>query len=674
MQCHLVHLSGPKAGQAKSFDAARITLGRASTCDFQFDPYQDLEVASHHAEILLDESTFYIHDLETRGGTYVNGERINRRQRLQSEDFIQFGKHGPELIFRRGLAGPDPQPLPPKAPQTGELEFISGTDAGKIFPVRGDLTTRIGRRGDLEVNLDPRGDMVVSGNHCSIDFHEDRFVVTDTSRNGTYINGDPVEEHAIIRDGDILTLGLGGPRARFRIHPQRRVYPNLEGEFPRLSKDLPASQLAAKLAETYETPKVEQPEASQAPAEGTESSTGEKRRSRFGSRLVLALLALAILFFGALFTILYGQFSPSRPSASLAAMSENYSQEIRNGTLAQNAPGHFSVKVPQGWPTRENGAILNMESIDKALSVEYVRDPRLSEAFVQARLNGSTTSSMPKRIKPANAPYTVYVSKTTDTSRMAVLHTPPNGVPGMALLEASDEIFQQLPDEVLGALTIDNFKMQQLSMPVPSPAPAKTPTPSPAAVGIQPTQVAAAIPTSPGAQASATTASAQAAAASASGGARRTDAPSTAALAQERLILDNKTLGMKLDLPGNWNGESDVDTGILRLVSPSGMDIRIGRDPNPLDPQAVFSAMRSEKWSMMGESDVNQPVAGSARRFSAAIMQKDDQRLMLVLLDQPNKSTLIIYAVHTGGELSPSNTREIEALVRQLAEQSDKGK
>ena len=249
MQCHLVYLTGPEAGKSQSFSAARITIGRASTCDFPFDPYRDLAVASNHAEILLDEGIFCIHDLGTRGGTIVNGERITGNHPLRHEDYIQFGKNGPEIIFRRGLApAPDPQKLPPPSPETGEIELISGADAGKLFPVLGAQVCRIGRRADVEVPLDPRGDMVVSGHHCSVEHDEGQFILTDCSRNGTFLNGTQISGSTYLRDGDVLTLGPGGPMARFRIHPPRRIYPNRSGEFPRLTNEPEIKTVGTKTA------------------------------------------------------------------------------------------------------------------------------------------------------------------------------------------------------------------------------------------------------------------------------------------------------------------------------------------------------------------------------------------------------------------------------------------
>src|SRR5690606_41923198 len=166
-------------------------------------------------ELLLEDNAYFLYDLGTKSGTYVNGERVHDRCALISEDYVQFGKGGPEVIFRTGEPGPGRHPLPEIFPVTAELEFFSGSDAGRIFPINAALTTNIGRRADLEIPLDPRGDMIVSGNHCNIRYVNGHFVLTDTSRNGTYVDGDLVDQPMEILDADVSILVDGGLQARF---------------------------------------------------------------------------------------------------------------------------------------------------------------------------------------------------------------------------------------------------------------------------------------------------------------------------------------------------------------------------------------------------------------------------------------------------------------------------
>lgn len=239
--CHFVFYTGPRKGEAQAFDTARVSIGRASGCDFRLEAFQLEQVSNQHAEVLLEEGDIYcLYDLGSKTGTWVNGERVQERCCLMHEDYVRFGKEGPEVIFRIGQPVAGTQPLPQIFPVTAELEFFSGSDAGRIFPVNAGVVSNIGRRADLEVPLDPRGDMIVSGNHCNIRFVNGHFVLTDSSRNGTYVNSELLEQPMEVIEGDVIMLGDGGPQARFHVDSAKRHYPNHRPLSPVIKREKPA--------------------------------------------------------------------------------------------------------------------------------------------------------------------------------------------------------------------------------------------------------------------------------------------------------------------------------------------------------------------------------------------------------------------------------------------------
>lgn len=69
---------------------ATITLGRASSCDVVID---DMLVSRKHAEIQQIKSSFYIKDLESRNGTFVNDKKVpkNKYMKLTKNDKIRLG-------------------------------------------------------------------------------------------------------------------------------------------------------------------------------------------------------------------------------------------------------------------------------------------------------------------------------------------------------------------------------------------------------------------------------------------------------------------------------------------------------------------------------------------------------------------------------------------------------
>src|SRR6266540_2586124 len=99
MPIFLNHTDGSKAGQIESFDKDQIRIGRQSDNDVKFDPQKDASVSGYHAEIYRDGDTFFIKDLQSRNGTFVNSRRVDALVALKEDDTIQFSTRGPKVIF-----------------------------------------------------------------------------------------------------------------------------------------------------------------------------------------------------------------------------------------------------------------------------------------------------------------------------------------------------------------------------------------------------------------------------------------------------------------------------------------------------------------------------------------------------------------------------------------------
>lgn len=92
-------------------------LGRAPECAISFGPTQDLMVSGRHAVLRRTDGEWTIEDLQSRNGTYLNGERVIRAV-IHSGDILELGLNGPHLHFS-AIEKPAPvsSPLPsPSAP------------------------------------------------------------------------------------------------------------------------------------------------------------------------------------------------------------------------------------------------------------------------------------------------------------------------------------------------------------------------------------------------------------------------------------------------------------------------------------------------------------------------------------------------------------------------------
>lgn len=99
MAIFIKYIEGSRAGEIESFDKDRIRIGRQADNDIRFDPQKDVSVSGYHAEIYCDAETFFISDLQSRNGTFVNSRKISQPVALKEGDVIQFSSRGPKLTF-----------------------------------------------------------------------------------------------------------------------------------------------------------------------------------------------------------------------------------------------------------------------------------------------------------------------------------------------------------------------------------------------------------------------------------------------------------------------------------------------------------------------------------------------------------------------------------------------
>jgi|GEM_PF-3442933 len=97
------HLSGSRANQVDEFNAeqtAEVTLGRDESATIRLDALNDDLVSRQHCRIVRGEQdAFQIVDLQSRNGTFVNGQRLFVPAALNHNDVIQLGPGGPEIRF-----------------------------------------------------------------------------------------------------------------------------------------------------------------------------------------------------------------------------------------------------------------------------------------------------------------------------------------------------------------------------------------------------------------------------------------------------------------------------------------------------------------------------------------------------------------------------------------------
>jgi pSer/pThr/pTyr-binding forkhead associated (FHA) protein len=95
-QALLVVQRGPNAGSKFLIDKDVTTTGRHPESDIFLD---DVTVSRRHAEFRRKDGKFFIHDVGSLNGTYVNRQRVEETE-LATGDELQIGKF--KLTFYAG--------------------------------------------------------------------------------------------------------------------------------------------------------------------------------------------------------------------------------------------------------------------------------------------------------------------------------------------------------------------------------------------------------------------------------------------------------------------------------------------------------------------------------------------------------------------------------------------
>lgn len=212
-------------------DRAQVTIGRKPDNDLVID---NPAVSGHHARIVQEHGSFFIEDLGSTNGTFVNDAKIVKHQ-LRNTDRIGVGKH--MLVYQdEGMAPPPPPPVKEadsdktmildtkkqrellKAAQTSQFPAsVPKPMLGKV----GNLTVVSGSTDQKQYELTGRLSIIGSEDSATIrltGWFAPKNVALLTRRGDGYfvsmseggkkilVNGDAVHGSKELQDGDILAV------------------------------------------------------------------------------------------------------------------------------------------------------------------------------------------------------------------------------------------------------------------------------------------------------------------------------------------------------------------------------------------------------------------------------------------------------------------------------------
>ncbi len=191
--------SGNPSASPLTFQQEVIRIGRSPENDVCLS---NIEVSRYHAQLLIENNSCFVVDLDSSGGTYLNNTPLTPQQRTQvtANDEIQIGQQ----IFRFQFE------------ETSSLNPKTAFYGGEKLPSELMMATApINLKNCTEFNIgrDPENDQViphpsVSRFHAKIEKKDESFYISDlNSTNGTYVNGGTVQKQQLLRAGDVISIG-----------------------------------------------------------------------------------------------------------------------------------------------------------------------------------------------------------------------------------------------------------------------------------------------------------------------------------------------------------------------------------------------------------------------------------------------------------------------------------
>ena len=112
MHVKLKIFRGASAGKVVTIRGPRFYIGRSEECNLRANSDA---ISRRHCAITVTETEVRIRDLDSRNGTFVNGERIESEQKIQMGDQLRVGPLEFLVTFaqpaNKTSAAPTPQPL-----------------------------------------------------------------------------------------------------------------------------------------------------------------------------------------------------------------------------------------------------------------------------------------------------------------------------------------------------------------------------------------------------------------------------------------------------------------------------------------------------------------------------------------------------------------------------------
>jgi len=143
MQLKLKVIGGKNDGRELEIKVPEFIIGRGEGVNLR--PKSDL-ISRHHCAVLLEDGQAFINDLDSRNGTFLNGEQIKGKVKLQIGDLLRVGRLQFEVLIDHG------SPARKKPKVTSVKEAAERTAAANANLDEDSITDLLSEAAETEKN------------------------------------------------------------------------------------------------------------------------------------------------------------------------------------------------------------------------------------------------------------------------------------------------------------------------------------------------------------------------------------------------------------------------------------------------------------------------------------------------------------------------------------------
>jgi pSer/pThr/pTyr-binding forkhead associated (FHA) protein len=192
-----------------------LTVGRKADNDIVID---SPAVSGHHCKIFREGNTFFVEDLHSTNGLFLNRKKIVKAG-LENNDVIGIGKHSLKFIDEAPLASIETRaekPAPsPVQKQEAIVRIVKGIVSHREYELK-NRSTYIGKSDHVQIKIRGTGLFGSAPESAAMIAHQrDGYFLIPVKQGYVKLNGRALNQRELLKDGDVIQAG--GTTMKFEV-------------------------------------------------------------------------------------------------------------------------------------------------------------------------------------------------------------------------------------------------------------------------------------------------------------------------------------------------------------------------------------------------------------------------------------------------------------------------